>query len=196
MSELAEDIEYINEQLLAEYGREMLASNQQRFRVVFSDDQFEKRWTDKTAEGWELIHPEVRLLPKYRQYIHGRYILERLVPVIQPSDLTEKVSYEPLHVFQTNEKHGHQYLPPKLDMCKFAIDNLLMIAGQKRSGHAKYIDPATKPEYRSEMLKDMERNLFGNETAIGDALAHDYGVTVQAEPHNFEKTVVETTKNE
>jgi len=77
--ELRETIESINEKLLEEYGTEF--GNASKFRIVFSEDQYEKRWTDRTDDGFELIHPEVRLLPKYKQYIRDKYILERLVPV-------------------------------------------------------------------------------------------------------------------
>src|SRR3990167_2200922 len=99
MPELAENIDHINYQLLKKYGREEFAQNQQRFRVVFSEDQFEKRWVTHTKDGFELAFPEVKEVPKYRQYIHARYVLERLVPVGFESDLTTKVSYEPVHVF-------------------------------------------------------------------------------------------------
>src|ERR1700704_3964663 len=65
--ELRKSIEYINEKLLREYGREL--DGRPKFRVVFSDDQYEKRLTTHDDHGNELITPEVRLLPKYKQYI-------------------------------------------------------------------------------------------------------------------------------
>jgi hypothetical protein len=192
MSEIVDSKEFINEKLIADFGLEGLASDKPRFRLVWSDDEFEKRWTKFTAEGFELVHPEVKLLPKYRQYIQGRYILERLVPVVGETDLVEKVSYEPLWVFQTGFKTGHQYLPPRYDLCHFLIENLLNISG--RTGmHAKYKDPAIDPEYRTKLVDDMRKTLFGNETAVGDALAHDYGVTV---PRNFEKNSTKVENGE
>ena len=50
--ELRESIESINKKLLEEYGTEFTTSP--RFRVVFSEDQYEKRLTDFTDEGFEL----------------------------------------------------------------------------------------------------------------------------------------------
>src|ERR1035437_5550442 len=104
--ELRETIESINKKLKEEYGTEF--GNSPRFRVVFSEDQYEKRMTDFTDEGFELITPEVRLLPKYKQWIREKYILERLIPVTGETDLVVKVSYEPAWVFQN--KKG-DYLP-------------------------------------------------------------------------------------
>lgn len=192
--ELAEDIDRINYQLLKRYGREEFAQNQQRFRVVFSEDQFEKRFVTHTKDGFELPGPIVMEVPKYRQYIHGRYVLERLVPVAEDSDLVTEVSYEPMHVFQTSEKRGHIYLPPRFDMCEVFIESLLSAAGKKNT-FAKYKDPNDSKEERAKKLDDLKRELFGNETPVGDALAYDYGTVV---PRKFEKTVVvsETQKEE
>lgn len=183
--ELAETIDALNEQLLSEYGRESLAEGQPRFRIVWSNDQFEKRWTKNTDAGFELIHPEVRLLPKYRHYIQDKYILERLVPVDENNtDLVEKVSYEPAWVFETSDG---AYLPPRYDACVLIIDALHQAAGSSR-GFAKYKDPEVSAEFRKERLDKMEKTLFGNETSTGDALAHKYGVTNPAEPHHFQQT--------
>jgi hypothetical protein len=172
--ELIESIEHINNLLLAEFGREPLADDKVRFRIVWSDDQFEKRWIAHTDDGFELLYPEVRELPKYRQYIQHRYILERLVPVGVMTDLVEKTSYEPMYTFQSSDG---EYLVPRFDVCKFIIESVLSITG-RRSGHAKYKDVSLSPEYRRKAINEMEKYLFGNETSIGDALAYSFGVTV------------------
>lgn len=176
--ELREPIEWINEKLLAEFGREF--SGLVRWRVVFSDDQFEKRWTDRTKDGFELLYPVVNELPKYKQFIRQRYILERLIPVIGETDLVDNISYEPAWVFQ--DKFGN-YLPPWFDGCKFVIESVYSQMG--RSGHAKYKDPLATEEAKKEQLSAMERELFGNETLVTDALAYGYGVTV---PKDLEAT--------
>src|SRR5260221_14756711 len=126
--ELREQIENINKKLLEEFGKEF--NGEPRFRVVFSDDQYEKRLTDFTDEGFQLLQPEVRLLPKYKQHIREKYILERLVPVPEgvETDLVEKVSYEPAWVFQ--DKNGN-YLPPFFEGCKLIIESLLTAIGRK-----------------------------------------------------------------
>jgi hypothetical protein len=168
--ELRETIERINKKLIDDFGSEL--DGRARFRVVFSDDQFEKRWIQFTDEGFPLLEPEVRLLPKYRQFIHQKYILERLVPVVGETDLVEKMSYEPCWVFQTKNQ---EYLPPFYDGCKLVIDSMYVKMGRK-DGFAKYKDPNVSEEARLEHIKKVEAELFGNETEIGDALAYGSGV--------------------
>jgi len=182
--ELVEPIDYINEQLVKMYGNEPYADDMPRFRVVFSDDQFEKRWTDKTNEGFDLLYPEVRELPKYKQYIQGKFILERLVPIdTNNTDLTVKIGYEPAHVFMDSKEN---YLPPRLDMCCVAIDNLLRLSGQK-PGTKKYNDPDVDPEYRANIVKTMVNDLFGNETETMDAVHYKEGIINPAGQIEFHK---------
>ncbi|MBI3334381.1 hypothetical protein HYZ97_02755 [Candidatus Pacearchaeota archaeon] len=172
--ELRESIESINAKLLYEYGVEISAGNLPKFRVVFSNDCYEKRLTDRTDEGFELIQPEVRLLPKYKQWIHEKYILERLVPVVGETDLVTKVSYEPAWVFQ--DKNGN-YLPPFFDGCKFVIESIFS-AIDKANTHTKYKDKNISVEERRAELKKVEQELFGNETDVSDALSYGTGVVV------------------
>lgn len=183
--ELVESIESINKQLLDTYGSELFAGDQPKFRVVFSTDQLEKRWMTHTNEGFQFLHPEVREVPKYRHYITDKYILERIVPIdLENSDLTEKVGYEPAWVFQDSKGN---YLPPRFDVCSIVVDSLFAAMGQK-GGFRKYKDPDIEPERRMQILEEMERTLFGNETSTTDALAHDYGVTNPAGPEHFEQS--------
>jgi len=170
--ELTEPIEQINQRLIDEFGLE--TDGRPRFRVVFSEDQFEKRLTSFTDEGLELLFPEVRELPKYRQYIHAKYLMERLVPVLGETDLVTKTSYECAWVFQ--DKIGN-YLPPRFDACKFVAEALFS-AISKAGNHTKYKDPNISAEARDAELNNMIDMLFGNETATGDALAYGSGVSL------------------
>lgn len=170
--ELREPIEDINKKLLEEFGTEF--DNSPRFRVVFSEDQYEKRWTNFTDEGFELLNREVRLLPKYKQWIRHRYILERLIPVGEESDLTTKTSYEPAWVFQ--DKKGN-YLPPFFEGCRFVIESMYNSIGRKDT-FVKYKDKNISPEERALELKKVEDDLFGNETEVGDHLHYGTGVVV------------------
>ena len=169
--ELRESIEDINKKLKDEFG--LAFNGWANFRVVFSEDQFEKRWTTYTDEGFELLEPEVRELPKYKQYIREKYILERLVPAGIDTDLVEKVTYEPAWVFQDKDQN---YLPPFYDGCKLVIEALISQTREPGQTFAKYKDKNVLPEERAAMLKKVQDDLFGNETDIGDALAYDYGV--------------------
>lgn len=170
--ELREEIEDINKRLLDEFGTEF--GNAPRFRVVFSDDQYEKRWTDRTDEGFELLQPEVRLLPKYKQYIREKYVLERLIPVVGETDLVTKVSYEPAWVFQDNNGN---YLPPRFDACKHIIEAMFQAIGRAGT-FTKYKDPDIDPEHRKAELKKVEEQLFGNETDLTDNLHYGSGIVV------------------
>lgn len=170
--ELRESIESINEKLLNEYGTEF--GNAPRFRVVFSEDQYEKRWTDFTDEGFELLHPEIRLLPKYKQWIREKYILERLVPIVGETDLITKTSYEPAWIFQ--DKHGN-YLPPFFEGCKHIIESLYSAIDKART-FTKYKDKNVSPEEKLTEIKKIENELFGNETDVTDALHYGSGVVV------------------
>ena len=170
--ELKESIESINKKLIDEFGREL--SGDPRFRVVFSDSQYEKRWTSHTDEGFELLHPEVRLLPKYQQWVRDKYILERLVPVTGETDLTTKISYEPCWVFQ--DAKGN-YLPPIFDACKFIIESLYDQIG-KAGLYAKYRDHNVSKEERMIELQKVQDELFGNETDLVDNLHYGSGIVV------------------
>jgi hypothetical protein len=170
--ELREQIEDINKKLLEEFGLEL--DGRPRFRVVFSNDQFEKRMTDCTDEGFELIRPEVHILPKYRQWIKDRYILERLVPIIGETDLIEKMSYEPCWVFR--DKLGN-YLPPFFDGCRMVIESLFAAMGRKDT-FTRYKDKNISREEHLAHLQKVEDELFGNETQLTDDLHYGSGIVV------------------
>lgn len=174
--ELTESIDSINAQLIDLFGIDTV-TGQPIYRVSWSEDQLEKRLTKFTKEGFELLHAEVRELPKYRQWIKEKWVLERLtiIPEINANDLpTQKTSYEPLWVFE--DGNGNP-LPPVMWACKFCIDTVHAAMG--RSSLAKYVDEEAKNpiEHREERINKLQNELFGNETSTGDALAQGYGVT-------------------
>lgn len=147
------------------------------FRVVWSNDQFEMRRTDTTKEGLLLPVPVVTELPKYKQWIQDRYVLERLVivPEINQDEIpTSKLSYEPLWVF--SGKNG-QYVPPTMWACKFIVDTLYAALG--KHSLVKYVDEEAKHpiESREERIKKLQEELFGDESALlgrtitGEAIA-------------------------
>ena len=156
------------------------------YRIVWSEDQFEKRLTDCTDTGVILLVPEVRELPKYKQWIHNKFILEKLiaVPEVNAKELENKVSYEPLFVFE--DINGNP-LPPKWEAAKFVIDTVNAAMGES-SLKAKYVDPDIKSpqENRNKRIQKLQDDLFGNESNVGDALAHKQAVTVLTD-HNSAK---------
>jgi hypothetical protein len=173
--ELPEPIEEINKHLKDDYG--CLDSIKPNWRIVWSEDQFETRLMDVTKDGFSLINPEYREVPKYRQWIQNKYVLERLVevPYINENELTNKISYEPVWVF---ENGNGDYQPPLFRAAKFVIETVHKQAAKVVG--VKYKDPESNPkeafEVREQRLQGLEKELFGNETTIGDSLMKDSAV--------------------
>lgn len=168
-----EKVEVLNKRLIDHYGKYL--DGQPMFRIVFSNDQLEKRWTEYTKEGFQLLQPEVRELPKY-SYIHGKYVLERLTEVNPGTDLTVKLSFEPLWVFE--DKHGNP-LPPKWEVADMVIKNVYNALGIEKK---PLLDPNASPEARKEKLDKLYQETWGNETNTGDALAYKEAIVV---PRNY-----------
>lgn len=179
---LIETIERINERLRRHYGQ--FDNGMSNWRVSWSEDQFEKRlgtYKDYTPEGIFLREvTEVREVPKYRQWIHERFVLEglKIVPEMNLNELpVSKVSYEPAWVF--NDGKGN-YLPPRFEACMFVIET--MHENEIGSHSIRYKDPDSDPKEalhsKEQRIKAIQEELFGNETEIGDALAHGGSIIV------------------
>lgn len=166
---LIEPIEKINEWLARDYPKHI--DGRPMFRIVWSEDQFEKRWIDTTKDGLQLLNPVVEEVPKYKQYIQGKYILERIVTILPgvETDLVEREPYEVLWVFQ--DRHG-EYLPPRYDACKIVIEQVY--ENMTKGVEVKKEDP----DAYEKRIKHMEEILFGNESPVTDALKYKEGVVV------------------
>jgi hypothetical protein len=185
-------VNVINQQLKDLYSVDVV-TGLPIFRVVWSEDQFEKRHGtfDDFLPGTQIYLrtvTETREVPKYRQWIHGRHILERLVvvPECNRAELpANKISYEPLWVFRKGDDNEtpEGYLPPRLDACKFIIDSVLaaqatatmMITGEEkrdRPNLARYKDPAagkTTEEivaHKNKKIDGLVEELFGDESGL------------------------------
>lgn len=189
--ETSESLESLNRQLVDLFGIDTV-TGQPIWRIVWSEDQFEHRhgtYDDFTPAGIYLrTVTEVRYVPKYSQWIRNKYVLERLVviPECNSGDLpATRMSYEPMYPFQTN---SGQYLPPRLDAAQFVIEAVL--SAQGKSTLAKYRDPvnglstADYLEMKNQELEILQEELFGNETDVGDAMAHGEAIIV---PGNYKK---------
>jgi len=193
------DINYINRQLVDLFGSD-IASNQPIWRVVWSELQFEKRhgtYDDYTTNGLFIRRvTETREVPKYRQWIKNKHVLERLTGI--PDDYLmelggSKTSYEPIWVF---EDKFHNPLPPSLQVAKIVIDTIYTATGVGGVGEAtkkevtpgsmrKYVDEfASDPSKVEERIKALESEFWGNETNEIDAVRAGEGVFV---PTNYEK---------
>jgi hypothetical protein len=136
------------------------------FRVVWSEDQFEKRLTDRTDSGIELATPVVKLVPKYRQWVKEKFVLERLVIVPEmsiPELVGLKLSYEPIWVFKDTKD---SYVPPTFWSCKFIVDTLYAALGKESL--VKYVDEESKHpiETREKRIEKLTEELFGDESSL------------------------------
>src|SRR5215475_8148708 len=162
---LPHDINLINTQLVNYFGIDTITS-QPIWRVSWSNDQYEKRVTEFTMEGLQLLYPEVMELPKY-QHVPDRWILERLclIPDMHVAELpSEKVSYECMHVFE-NATTG-QPVYPIFRACKFIVDTVYAAMGKKSM--AKYVDEEAKNpiEEQRKRVDELQEALFGDESSL------------------------------
>lgn len=183
---LTEKCEDINNQLMDDYGIDTI-TGMGMFRVVFGPEQLEFRhdtFQDFSPSGLFIrAIKETRLVPKYT--FGPVYVLERLViiPECNQGDLpATKLSYEPLYSFLRNA----DFHPPSIGAVRFIIDSVL--AAQGKDTLAKYKDPESglTPtqlyEKRQAEIDAIQKELFSDETEVGDALAMGEAIVV---PRNY-----------
>jgi hypothetical protein len=189
--EITESVQSINLYLVEQFGIDTV-SGIPIWRVVWSEEQFEYRlgtYDDITSGGLYLrTVTEVRYVPKYRQWIKEKYVLERMVvvPIINEKELPDtKVSYEPIWVFE--DKYGN-YLPPKTEACKFIIDT---IYAAQYSNHnlARYTDPDNSQEAvienQRKRVDGLVEELFGEQSSL-EGTTYVTGESIIV-PRNYEK---------
>src|SRR5712691_9728847 len=165
---MAESIETLNQRLIDHFGK--FENGEPNYRISWSEDQLEKRACTH-LNGVELLFPEIRETRKY-EYIHNKYVLERLIPVLGNDELTTKISYEPLWTYE--DKLGNGIVPTWIGT-KFIIDIVNQATGKYIVEKEPEIEQNTK-EAREERIKLLQEELFGNSTKIGEALAYDHAV--------------------
>lgn len=150
------------------------------WRIVWSNDQYEKRLTNHTDAGVMLLHPEVRELPKYKQFAPDKYILEHLVvvPVVSQTELPSvAMSYEPIHTFWNSKG---EYLAPAYAPCDFIATAVHAAMDEARRGngsmgrHKQSNDEAKQASI--DEYNDIHQGLFGDESGLGGAIVHKEGV--------------------
>lgn len=177
-----EKLETINQFLRDTFGIDT-DDSEPIFRVVWSEDQREKRLMSHSDAGIELLHPEVREVMKYRSMgVRDSYILERrvLVPDESLKELAGlKKSYEPLWVFRSE---NGQPLRPTISGCQFVIDALYAALGKKTL--AKYKDPLAgltaeeSAELKSKKVDQIMVELYGDEADLAGETHNESGSAV------------------
>lgn len=167
--QLPSEIRRLNRELKRHFGMDdddMAAM----WRVSWSDDQYENRFSKYTPAGIELLFPQLQLLPKY-PWVAGRWMLENrvLVPEVSQSELDGvKKSYECMYAFPT--QRGEPIIP-SFPACKFLADAVLAAKGKESLG-PKYAHPLAgmksdeiKHHKKMEIDAIMEE-LFGDESFL------------------------------
>lgn len=135
----------------------------QMWRVTWSSDQYEKRYTDRTDGGIILLTPEVREMPKY-QHCPKRWMLENLVlvPEFQQAELGDaKTSYECMWFFQGKNEEPIQ---PTFEACQFIIT--LIESTKGKANMSKYVDPDASPDAQEKRIQKLMLELFGDESGL------------------------------
>lgn len=171
MSEI--ELERINTRLKDQYGS---TENFQNFRVVWSEEQLEKQLCKYNDNGMQLLVPEMREVPKYRQWIHNKYLLEglKIVPDFQQKEISAKLSYEPIWTF---EREGEAVVPSFE-----AVNYLLEILKANEEKRQVRFEEGESPEVRKMRVDKLYEEMFGNETAVSDALTYKEGIVI---PSNY-----------
>lgn len=136
----------INDRLLELYGKH-ISSDRPRFRVVWSDDQFEKRFGDfQVYAGDVYLRNEVgiREVPKYN-WLENQWVVERLHDNYHQDVFDGVHTYEPLFSFPKN-------LPVSWEAIDFVVKTALKLYTVDREL------PKTEKEvlYRDEEAKKKE----------------------------------------
>jgi hypothetical protein len=163
----------INSWLRNNIGKNLFG--QALYRVVFSDDQTEKRFgTFNDFHGNLFIRSftGVREVKKY-PYIVGRYVFERWFPpeLTQHDELigSEKGSYEPIYVFET---YKGEPLPVTLKICQFLVrccESPQVMTPQERMDLAQQAEDAEIKEFVDTLTEDSDPllNALHMKEAIG-----------------------------
>lgn len=173
---MLKELELLNKKLTDDYGY-FQASELANWRMVWSEDEFEKRvgnYEDRTPEGY-LIRKvlECRNVPKYKQWVNNKFILERIMPN-NNNEVVGKLSYEPTYIFENPYN-----APPIYDAIKFIVERVYEQAS--RAVGIKYKEEDYKQEDKKRIDKIIEE-LYGDRNDTTDALAYREGIVV---PSNY-----------
>lgn len=178
--EIKAGVDRMNDWLKRNFG---YFNDQPTWRVVWSTDQKEMRkgtfnYFDPSDGRFLRTEVGIREVPKY-DWIKDKYVLERIMPVpeINRDELTTKLSYEPVFVFD-NDKG--QALIPRLDVCQLVIEAICKQAAKTVGAKYKdpYADSKVAPELRKAHIDSVVAELFPNESELGDRLHYKDATTV------------------
>lgn len=181
--------EEYNKRLKEKFGIDTL-SNLPIWRVAWAPSQYAKQlgtFEDYTEGGIYLrTVTEVREIPKYA-HLGDLYIIEMLmvIPKVNEKDLPAgNLSYECMHPYM--HAVNQTYLPLNWEFTEWVID--CYYAGIGNKSLRKYVaDDGTEVdknlkgmEAKRKRIAHITQYLYGNETAVSDALAYGSGVALDS----------------
>lgn len=149
-----EDCKAINATLERLYGKHPIVNNA-NFRLVFSDEQFEKRSGEKSVYCGELYlrkEDGIHEVPKY-SYLDAQWVVERLIANHHQDVFEGNYTYEPVYAFPSNMP-----MPP-WKAIEFLIKRLFVVDGVKRTATAS--EAKMEEEEKMKKAKEHARNLLG-----------------------------------
>lgn len=170
------DFNLINRRLADMFG---MTENRANFRLVWADDEKERRTTLFTREGMQLLFPEVREMRKYPD-IRERYVLEQLIVNTtfeekEDGKPVEELVYMAMWNFEIYDSNRNPIgIVPNYGACKFIIETVLN-AIEHPGATVKYKEDTSEEAQRSR-INELQGELFGDESAITDALSIRQGV--------------------
>lgn len=171
----------INHRLADTFGN---TADMPNFRLVWSDDERERRGTLYTEEGFQLLYPEVREMRKYPD-IRERYVLESLIENYDPDQIEDGkpvavLIYQPIWTFEIFDNQRNRIgVIPSYAACRFIIEIVLNNIAQA-GNYVKYKETGLSEEEQREKIDKLQQELFGNESTITDALSLRQGVAYGA----------------
>ena len=147
----------INRKLKENYGRDF--QDRPNFRLVFSADQFEKRYgefEDWYGKVYLRSYNGVRTVPKYQESPPA-WVLEKMERNVSTEIVDADISYEPLHVFK--DKNGNP-LEPYWRFVEIVI-SCLFKGPQKMSEELIYNSPESHEKEIQELYE-----IINNESPI------------------------------
>lgn len=190
-----EHIDTINKRLRDFYGVQ-IDNNNAKFRIVWSDEQFETRFGifDNVSKAGIFLgtYEGYKFVRKY-PYLPEQWVLERLVNVPPGTDLIVKQSYEPIWGFGKNDPRECW------DAVKILIDTVLEnVFRGKESKLPKYKespDTWNTKEATRERVAKLRKVLFEEDnTPLADSLHFGEGIAVPNKKFTKESELTLTDK--
>lgn len=174
---ISPEVKFINSELRREFG---LFFSRPKFRIVWTGDQFEKRfgaYHKYSSAGDVLLSRDVGVkeVPKYPYVDPPWWMLERAVE-FQDKSIKDGNYYEPLYLFRQFDEKGNygQFLPPRADMAILAAKMSLV----KRPKRTYEMDKAEFEEKEAKGEKDIYEQICDQTSYLAHQFHHGEAIVM------------------